>query len=176
ATAAGEPAPMMEAAQRFVQRHPRSAHVDGATLAVGVARDLSGHHGDAATALATIAHDRSGPRRVAAALLHSPRLHPFGDLQAAEQHHARSVAEYVLVGGGPDGRTMLYTASRMGAQGLQGAESFGVFNVIGLLTRAWHAWRKDPVSNQAIIDAGEHLLDDEPDTPKASEVHARLAK
>src|SRR5207249_4672243 len=74
-----------------------------------------------------------------------------------------------------DGRNALYTASQFGAQGAQAAESFGIFNVIGLLTRAWQAWRHDPVSNQAIIDRGEAFLARAPHAPDAPAVHARLA-
>jgi tetratricopeptide (TPR) repeat protein len=93
----------------------------------------------------------------------------------AELRHARDVAEFVLVGGGVSGKSVLYTASHMGAQGIQAAESFGIFNVVGMLTRAWTAWRKDPASNQAIIDEGERFLARAPDAPEASDVHERLA-
>jgi hypothetical protein len=58
---------------------------------------------------------------------------------------------------------------------VQAAESFGIFNVIGMVTRAWSAWRKDPASNQAIIDEGEQFLAREPDAPEAPQVHERLA-
>jgi hypothetical protein len=175
ATVLADPAGMMAAAQRFTQRHPDSDWAPGATLVVGVARDMAGHRDAAAEALGSIAGDDDGPGRVAAGMLASSRFHALDGLHAAERHHARDVAEYVLVGGGPDGRTALYTASEFGAQGLQAAESFGVFNVIGMVTRAWAAWRKDPVSNQAIIDEGEQLLARDPDSPDASDVHERLA-
>jgi len=175
ATALGDPAGIMAAAQRFTQRHPDSDNSDGATLAVAVARDLAGHRGDAADALHAIARDKSGPGRVAAAMLESPRYHRLDALAAAERRHSRDVAQYVLVGGGVDGRTALYTAAQFGAQGMQAAESFGVFNVLGMVSRAWNAWRKDPASNQAIIDEGEQYLANEPEGVEASDVHERLA-
>ena len=47
--------------------------------------------------------------------------------------------------------------------------------MIGVATRAWQAWRKDPVSNQGIIDRGETFLARDPHSPEAPAVHARLA-
>jgi hypothetical protein len=60
-------------------------------------------------------------------------------------------------------------------RGLRAAQSFGIFNVIGVATRAWQAWRKDPVSNQAIIDRGEDVPRARPALPRSTGVHARLA-
>jgi hypothetical protein len=74
-----------------------------------------------------------------------------------------------------DGRTALYGAVHLGAQGVSAAQSLGIFNVIGVLTRAWQAWRKDPVSNQSIIDRGEEVLAREPGSPEVPAVHRRLA-
>lgn len=175
ATVLGDPAEMMAAAQAFVQRHPDSRHRPAATLAVAVARDLGGHRDAAEQALREVADDDTGAGRIATAMLDTPRFRRLDGLAAAERKHSREVAEFVLVGGGLDGRTALYTASQLGAQGIQAAESFGIFNVIGMLTRAWSAWWKDPASNQAIIDEGERFLALEPDAAEASEVHERLA-
>jgi hypothetical protein len=174
ATVLADPGPMMAAAQAFVQRHPKSPHRPAVTLAVAVARDMAGHRDAAEAALREI-DDDSGAGRIATALLETPRFKRLDGLAAAESKHSREVAQYVLVGGGLDGRTALYTASQVGAQGLQAAQSFGIFNVIGMLTRGWSAWWKDPASNQAIIDEGERFLAREPDAKEASEVHERLA-
>jgi hypothetical protein len=175
ATVLGEPARMMSTAQAFVQRYPDSDHRPAAILTVGVARDLAGHRDDAEAALREVAGDGSGPGRIAAAMLETPRFTRLDAIDGAERRHAREVAEYVLVGGQLNGRNALYTATQFGAQGVQAAESLGIFNVIGLLTRAWTAWRKDPASNQAIIDEGEQFLAREPDAREASDVHERLA-
>jgi hypothetical protein len=84
------------------------------------------------------------------------------------------VVKYVLLGG-VTGRHALYTAAQIGASGAQAAQSLGIVNVLGIATRAWQAWRKDPVSNQEIIDRGEELLARTPNGPEASDVHERLA-
>jgi hypothetical protein len=176
ATVLGEPAAMIAAGNGFTQRHPKSAHDDAATLVVAVARDLAGHREGAEAALREIAGGDRGVGQIATAMLATPRFDRLDAMTRAERRHAREVAQYVLVGSGLDGRTALYTATQLGAQGVQAAESLGVFNVIGMLTRAWGAWRKDPASNQAIIDQGERFLAEEPDAQEASEVHERLAE
>src|SRR5262249_36743598 len=144
---------------------------DGATLSIAVARDLGGHGDEARDALARLARRDDGAGRAAAVMLATPRFDRLSTLGDAERRHGRDVAEYVLVGGGPSGRSLLYTASQFGAQGVQAAESLGIFNVIGLLSRAWGAWRHDPASNQAIIDEGERFLAREPGAPEASDAH-----
>ena len=176
ATVLADPARMMAAAQAFAHRQPDSVHAPAATLVVGVARDLAGHRDGAEAALREIAGRKTGAGRIAVAMLETPRFRRLDAIASAERRHAREVAEYVLVGGGLDGRTALYTATQLGAQGIQAAESLGIFNVISMLTRAWSAWRKDPASNQAIIDQGEQFLVDEPDAKEVSEVHERLSE
>ena len=176
ATALGEPSGMIAAANGFAQRHPKSPHDDAATLVVAVGRDLAGHREGAEDALHDIADDDTGVGQIATAMLATPRFDGLDAMARAERRHSREVAQYVLVGGGLDGRTALYTASQLGAQGVQAAESLGIFNVIGMLTRAWSAWRKDPASNQAIIDEGERFLVEAPDAKEASDVHERLSE
>src|SRR5207247_1052827 len=119
----------------------------------------AGHRDAGRTGLADLAGDHGASAgRHAAAVLGSADYSALDAIREAERRHARDTARYVLLGGRMDGRNALYTASQFGAQGAQAAESFGIFNVIGLLTRAWQAWRHDPVSNQAIIDRGEAFL------------------
>lgn len=175
ATALADPARMMATAQAFTQRNPDSDHAPGATLVVAVARDLAGHRDGAESALHEIAGTKTGPGRVAIAMLETPRFQGLDRISSAERRHARDVAQYVLVGGQLDSRTALYTATQLGAQGVAAAESFGIFNVIGMVTRAWTAWRKDPASNQAIIDEGEQYLAANPTARDASTVHDRLS-
>jgi tetratricopeptide (TPR) repeat protein len=109
-------------------------------------------------------------------MLETPRFRRLDGMTSAERRHARDVAQYVLVGGKMDGRTALYTGTQLAAQGAQAAQSLGIFNVIGMLTRAWGAWRRDPASNQKIIDEGEQFLATDPDPKDASEAHARLSE
>src|SRR6185295_7880952 len=176
ATALADPGQMIEAASRFRERHEDSPFLPSTRYAIAVARHLGGHAAEGRAALAELAGDGdSSAGRHAAAILASTdysRLDAIGD---AERQHGRNVVRYVLLGGRMDGRTALYTATQIGADSVHAAQSFGIFNVIGVVTRAWQTWRKDPVSNQAIIDRGEEFLAREPNSPEAADVHTRLA-
>lgn len=177
ATALGEPGAMIEAASRFTQRHDDSDFAPSARYVVAVARDLAGHHDEAKIALEALAHDtRSTAGRAAAGALASVEFSRVDAIAQAERRHFRDTLKYVFLGGQLDGRTAIQSGTQLAAQGVQAAESLGIFNVIGVLTRAWTAWRKDPVSNQAIIDRGEEFLARQPDAPEANDVHTRLAE
>jgi hypothetical protein len=177
ATALAEPGRIIEAASRFRERHEDSPFTPSALYAIAVARDLAGHRDEAREALVTLARDGdSSAGRHAAALLASADYSRLDAIRAAEQRHTRDTARYVLLGGRMDGRTAVYTATQFGAEGIRAAQSFGIFNVIGVLTRAWQAWRHDPVSNQTILDRGEEFLAREPRSPDVPRVHARLAE
>ena len=176
ATAAGEPGPIIEAASRFRERHDDSPFAPSARYAIAVARDLAGHRDESRESLVELARDGdSSAGRHAAALLASADYSRLDAIAEAERRHSRDTARYVLLGGRMDGRTALYTATQFGAEGIRAAQSFGIFNVIGVLTRGWQAWRRDPVSNQAIIDRGEEFLAREPHSRDVPGVHARLA-
>ena len=174
ATALGEPDAMMAAAQRFERSHPGSAVSPSAKLVVAASRDLAGRRPEARTALEELSADDSRVGHVAKGILEGPDFGQLTAMEAAESHHTRNVAKYVLFGG-IDGRSTLYTAAQLGAQGLQAAPSLGIVNFIGIATRAWHAWRSDPVSSQEVVDRGEELLARNPEGAEAKEVHARLA-
>src|SRR5262249_15377895 len=154
-----------------------SRFTPGARYVIAVARDLAGHHEESRTALADLAHDKGTEAgRHAAALVASPDFNRLGAIDEAERRHTRDTLKYVFLGGQLDGRTAVHTAAAFGAQGLQAAQSFGAVNVIGMLSRAWTAWRHDPVSNQTIIDRGEEFLTHDPHSPDAPAVRARLVE
>lgn len=175
ATALGEPGRMIETAGRFRERYSESPLAPAALYVLAVARDLAGHREAGREALAEVARGGdSALARHADALLASPDFNRLEAIRDAERRHARATARYVLVGGRNDGRTALYGAAHLGAEGLRAAQSLGIFNVLGVVTRAWQVWRRDPISNQAIIDRGEEFLAREPGSPEAPAVHARL--
>lgn len=174
ATVLGEPGATWAAAEAFRRRHPGSRLVPGARLAAAVALDLEGRRDAARAALDDLADDDSSAGRHAGAVLAGPEFTRLEAIRRAEWRHARDTARFVLLGP-PNGRTALYGAAQLGAEGVRAAESIGIFNVIGIATRAWQAWRKDPISNQDIIDRGEEFLAREPNSPQAPRVHGRLA-
>ncbi len=175
-TVLGDPAAMVEAARRFDDQYDDSPLAPSARYVLAVGHDLAGEHTESRTALAEVADDddRSVGRH-AAAILASTDYDRLDALHAAERRHTRDTVRYVLFGGTLDGRSAIYSTARLGAGGLQAAQTLGMFNVLGVATRAWQAWRHDPVSNQTIIDRGEELLARTPQGPEAAEAHARLA-
>src|SRR5437867_311366 len=176
ARAIRRPGSTSAAASRFIERHEGRRFASSARYALAIGRDLAGHHEAARDALADVARDhRSSVGRHVANLLASPDFDRLAAIDEAERRHRRETLRYVFLGGRLDGRTAVYSAAQLGATGVQAAESIGMFNVIGVLTRGWQAWRHDPVSNQGIIDPGEGLLAREPNSPEAANVHARLA-
>ena len=58
---------------------------------------------------------------------------------------------------------------------LEAAQSLGITNAIGLLARAYRAWRHDPAPNDAVVARGEAYLARHPDADDRDDVHARLA-
>ena len=177
ATALGANDDTVTAALRFLDRHPQSEFATSARFALAIAQDRTDRRADARTNLAKVGDDddRALGRRVAA-MLDSADYNRLDSIRGAERRHSLDVAKFIVVGEGMDSRSALYTATQFGAASVQAAESFGIFNAIGVLTRAWQAWRTDPVSNQEIIDRGEEFLAREPDSPDAADVHERLAQ
>jgi tetratricopeptide (TPR) repeat protein len=177
AAASGDPSAMLATATRFRAQHRDSPVDDSARYLIAVARHLAGHPAEGREALDDLADDGdSSVARHARAVLDSPEYSRLDALHAAERQHTRDTVRYVLLGKGVQGRSALYGAAHVGAEGLGGLQTLGLFNAVGILTRAWQAWRHDPASNQAIIDHGESFLARTPDAPEASTVHEELAQ
>ncbi len=174
ATVAGEPGGMITTAQRFTTAHPDSRLAPGALLVAAMSHDLVGRRPEARTAFERLAGDDTSAGLAARTILDGPDFGQIDAIRAAERRHGREVIRYVVLGG-TSGRTALYTAAQLGASGAQAAQSLGIVNLLGVATRAWQAWRKDPASNQEIIDRGEEFLARAPDDPEASDVHQRLS-
>src|SRR5262249_1041491 len=133
ATALGEPDAMMAAAQRFERSHPGSAMSPSAKLVVAASRDLAGRRPEARSALEELSADDSRVGQVAKGILEGPDFGQLTAMEAAERHHTRDLAKYVLFGG-VNGRTTLYTAAQFGAQALHAAPSLRLLNFIHLPT------------------------------------------
>jgi len=175
ATALGDPGAMLAAAADFRTRHPKSKLLPATELASALALDLSDRRPEARDALDDLADDDGGSAgRVAQGILDGAEFTRLDAIRSAEHDHTRETARFVLLGP-PNGRNYLYGVAQLGAEGVRAAQSIGIFNVMGIATRAWQAWRKDPVSNQEIIDRGEQFLAREPSSKDVPEVHGRLA-
>ena len=174
AVALGEPQAVLDATAAFRERHRKSHLLPATELARAMALDLAGRRPEARDVLADLADDDGSAGRCAEGILASAEFTRLDAIRSAENRHTRDTARFVLIGP-PNGRSALYSAAQLGAEGVRAAESIGIFNVIGVATRAWHAWRRDPISNQDIIDRGEEFLAREPESEDVPEVHERLA-
>lgn len=174
ATALGDPEPVLAAAAAFRERHPDSRLLPATELASALALEGADRRPEARDALAAVADEDGSAGRCARGILDGAEFTRLDSIRSAERRHTRETARFVLLGP-PNGRNALYSAAQLGAEGVRAAQSIGIFNVIGVATRAWQVWRRDPISNQEIIDRGEQFLAREPTSADAPEVHGRLA-
>src|SRR5262249_29753616 len=120
AAAAGDPGAMVETARRFRERHEDSDFRTSAAFTIAAGRHLAGHHDQAREALVEVARaDATAPGREAKGLLAMPDMNRLEAVSDAERRHTRDTVRYVLLGGGLDGRTAMYSAFQLGSAGLQ---------------------------------------------------------
>jgi tetratricopeptide (TPR) repeat protein len=146
----------------------------GARLARALAANLRGDRAEAREDLEDLADDDTPIGQYAAGALAGPGFGEGDALTAAERAHRARVARYVALGG-VSGTSALQSAAHMAAYGASGVQSLGITNAIGVLTRAYRAWRSDPVPNDTIIARGEEYLVRHPHAADRDAVHERLA-
>jgi hypothetical protein len=148
---------------------------DEARYAETVAADLEGRHEEALSGLRTLADaSSSNMGRHARDVLRQPDTDRFATLRKAVRDHRRARARYVLIGSNRKAVGTVHGLARAGVRGLQGLQNLGLFNVFGLVGRSVQLWRGDPISNAAIIAAGENLLAREPRSPHLDEARQML--
>ena len=169
-------APSIDAAARSViALDDDGPLVPGAELSRALAADLQGNRPAARDTLEDLADDDDTPvGQYATGVLAGPGYGEADALAAAERQHRLAVARYVTLGG-TNGTTALHGATQLAAYGAGGAQSLGITNAIGLLVRAYRAWRHDPAPNDPVITRGETYLARHPDAPDRDDVHAQLA-
>jgi hypothetical protein len=164
------------AAEALATLPPAAGLGDEAGYARSVAADLDGDHEQALVQVRDLAEDEStNMGRRAAVYLDNPEADRFEHLRGAVRRHRRQRLRYVFLGTRPSLPGTLRTAARTGLGGLQAVQTLGVFNVVGVLTRAIGTWRSDPIPNDAIVGAGEDLVAREPNSPQISAVRDMLA-
>jgi len=176
AAALGDPAAMRIAAERYLAIDDDGALAPSARYAAAVALARERRTTEARDAFADLAGDDSAVGEHVEALVERPEWDRLDSMSSAESKHTRDVAQYVLLGGSLNHKTAIQAATQFGSSGIQAAQALGITNAIGVVTRAWSAWRRDPASNQQIIDEGERFLARQPTGPEASDVRVRLAK
>jgi len=175
AAALGDTAAMRVAAERYLAVDDDGALAPSARYANAVALARERRTAEARDAFGDLAGHDSAVGEHVEALVERPEWDRLDSMSSAENKHTRDVAQYVLLGGSLNHKTAIRAATQFGSSGIQAAQAFGITNAIGMVTRAWSAWRRDPASNQQIIDEGERFLSRQPTGPEASDVRVRLA-
>jgi hypothetical protein len=146
----------------------------GAQLSRAVALDLRGQRAAAQDELEDLADDATPIGQYATGVLTGPGFGEAEALADAERAHRTKVARYVALGG-TTGTNALQSAAHVAAYGVSGVQSLGISNAIGLLARAYRAWRHDPAPNDTVIARGETYLVRHPGASDRDEVRDRLA-
>jgi hypothetical protein len=162
------------AATRLLDADDDGPFAPGAQLTLALGRRLGGDAADADDMLETLADEDGSAAQAAGGLLADSRARRHGAIEAAERQHRRDVMRYVLLGPRVIGRTAVHGAARLAAYGAAGAQTLGITNAVGVITRGWRAWRRDPASNARIIDEGEVYLDRHADGDQVEDVRASL--
>jgi len=162
------------AADRLIAIDDDGPLVPGAELSRALALQLRGRHGDVEDALDELADDDTPVGQYARGVLDGPGFGEGDALAAAERAHRLKVARFVAIGG-TSGTTALQGAAHVAAYGATGAQTLGIANAIGMLTRAWRAWRHDPIPNDSIISRGEEYLVRHPTAADGDDIRERLA-
>ncbi|HWQ00094.1 MAG TPA: hypothetical protein VNK92_06450, partial [Vicinamibacterales bacterium] len=168
--------PAIEAAARsLIALDEDGPLAPGAKLSRALAAHLRGDRPAARETLESLADDDDTPiGQYARGVLRGPGYGDADALAAAERSHRLAVARYVALGA-TSGRSALHGATQLAAYGASGAQTLGITNAIGILVRAYRAWRHDPAPNEEVIRRGEAYLARHPNAAAADEVHARLA-
>jgi hypothetical protein len=176
ATVIPDPAAMKRSAALLVADRSKTSLGPGAELLIATAHALDGDQAGADERLESVASRGGTTAATARTLLASRAHHDAHAVEKAEGAHRRAVARYVLIGPAVGARSLLQGAAQTGAYGLAGLGTLGIANAIGVLTRAFSAWRRDPASNSEVITRGEAYLERHPDGEDADRVRERLVR
>ena len=171
-----DPGRIEQAAGRLLASDEDGPFAPGARLALALARHVGGDEPGADALLGTVAGSDDSAGRAAAGLQAAGRRGRQEALAAAQRQHSRDVMRYVVLGPRLVGRSAVHGAARLAAYGAAGAQTLGITNAVGVLTRGWRAWRQDPASNARIIDEGEAYLDRHPGGDAADQIRGALVE
>jgi hypothetical protein len=142
-----------------------------------VAMEIRGRHDVAKKLLQQLARSSPAPdlKQRAAALLASPQYNLLASFDSARSERRLESAKYVLLGEDLLKRNILYAAGALAAAGPAGAATLGVVNALMVGNNLVNVLSNNPISAQAVIDAGIAYIRNHADTESASEVYKVLA-
>ena len=158
------------------ENHPASPLGESSREALSVALEIRGRHDEAKEVLEKIARSSTSPREVkrAKALLESPEYNHLGSLRKAQSRHRSETIKYVLLGEDLLEKNLLLGAGPILTQGLAGAQTYGISNLLIIGTNLFEVLTKNPISYQSVIDKGVAQVRNHPDSSSSGNVYALL--
>jgi len=165
-------------AKAIEKRYPGSSIGESAREARVVALEIQGKHEAAKKMLKKIARSSKSPeqRKRAMALLESPEYNKLALLHKAQKQRQLDTIRYVLLGENFLEKNLLLSLRPFIYQGVGGASTMGIANLIFVSSNLLHVLSADPISNQPIIDKGVAYIRSHPDSESATDVYQILAK
>jgi len=165
-------------AKAIEKRYPGSSIGESAREARVVALEIQGKHEAAKKMLKKIARSSKSPeqRKRAMTLLESPEYNKLALLHKAQKQRQLDTIRYVLLGENFLEKNLLLSLRPFIYQGVGGASTMGIANLIFVSSNLLHVLSADPISNQPIIDKGVAYIRSHPDSESATDVYQILAK
>ena len=150
---------------------------ESARDAQSVALEMQGRHEEAKKIIERLASSAKTPavQKRAAALLQSPEYNLLATLHEARSERRADSMKYVLLGEDLLKKNLIYAAGAVAAAGPAGAVTLGAANAMMLGNNLINVLSNNPVSAQAVIDAGVAYVRNHPDSGSATEVYKTLA-
>jgi len=165
-------------AKTIEKRYPGSSIGESAREARVVALEIQGKHEAAKKMLKKIARSSKSPeqRKRAKALLESPEYNKLALLHKAQNQHRLETVRYVLLGENFLEKNLLLSARPFIYQGIGGASTMGIANLVFMSSNLFQVLSARPISNQPIIDKGVAYIRSHPDSENATDVYLILGK
>ena len=150
---------------------------DAARDAEAVGLEMKGWREAAKKAIERMAKSSANPevKQRAAALLQSPHYNLLTPFQEARTERQLESAKYVLLGEDFLRKNLLFGAGALAVAGPGAAMALGMANALMVTNNAYQVMTQNPVSAQAVIDAGVAYVRNHPNSENASEVYKVLA-
>jgi hypothetical protein len=166
-----------EQAANLEKKYAGKPLAESARDAQSVALEMQGRHEEAKKIIERLASSAKTPavQKRAAALLQSPEYNLLATLHEARSERRADSMKYVLLGEDLLKKNLIYAAGAVAAAGPAGAVTLGAANAMMLGNNLINVLSNNPVSAQAVIDAGVAYVRNHPDSGSATEVYKTLA-
>lgn len=167
-----------EQASNMSRKYPNTPLADLAADAHAVALEIKGQHDDAKKDLKKIVQSAGSERerKRARTLLASPEYNRLAAFDEARSDHRLKTVQFVLLGEDFLEKNLLMAAGPLISHGVAGASSFGAANVLMMGSNLLQVLGSNPISDQAVIDAGAEFVRNHPDSSAAANVYNVLAE